>query len=120
MPRVKPWSLVAEHAYNPVHSHDDTVSSVGIIEERPVNPYKLNLCLSDLLRDKGAGIFRMKGVLHLADNLNRFVFQGVHMLFDGQADWPWRADEPRLSQMIFIGRALDRAELTAGFRACLD
>ena len=42
------------------------------------------------------------------------------MLFDGQADWPWRADEPRLSQMIFIGRALDRAELTAGFRACLD
>jgi G3E family GTPase len=78
-------SPVAEHAYNPGHSHDDTVSSVGIVEERPVNPYKLNLWLSDLLRDKGADIFRMKGVLHLADNLNRFVFQGVHMLFDGQA-----------------------------------
>lgn len=113
-------SPMAEHAYNPGHSHDDTVSSVGIVEERPVNPYKLNLWLSDLLRDKGADIFRMKGVLHLADNLNRFVFQGVHMLFDGQAGRPWRADEPRLSQMIFIGRALDRAELTAGFRACLD
>ena len=66
------------------------MSSVGIVEERPVNPHKLNLWLSDLLRDKGADIFRMKGVLHLADNLNRFVFQGVHMLFDGQADRPWR------------------------------
>ena len=119
-PSGQPLQPTYAHAYQAGHSHDDTVSSVGIVEERPVNPYKLNLWLSDLLRDKGADIFRMKGVLHLADNLNRFVFQGVHMLFDGQADRPWRADEPRLSQMIFIGRALDRAELTAGFRACLD
>lgn len=119
-PRGQPLKPVFEHAYNAGHTHDAAVSSVGIVEERPVNPFKLNLWLSDLLRDRGADIFRMKGVLHLADNLNRFVFQGVHMLFDGQADRPWRADEPRLSQMIFIGRALDRAELTAGFRACLD
>ncbi len=119
-PSGQPLQPIYAHAYQAGHSHDDTVSSVGIVEERPVNPYKLNLWLSDLLRDKGADIFRMKGVLHLADNLNRFVFQGVHMLFDGQPDRPWRADEPRLSQMIFIGRALDRAELTAGFRACLD
>jgi G3E family GTPase len=80
----------------------------------------LHQWLSDLLRDKGADIFRMKGVLHLADNANRFVFQGVHMLFDGQADRPWRADEPRLSQMIFIGRRWIGRTLTAGFRACLD
>ena len=119
-PRGQPLKPVFEHAYNAGHTHDAAVSSVGIVEERPVNPYKLNLWLSDLLRDRGADIFRMKGVLHLAENAHRFVFQGVHMLFDGQADRPWRADEPRVSQMIFIGRDLDRAELTAGFRACLD
>jgi G3E family GTPase len=119
-PNGQPLQPIYAHAYNPGHTHDDSVSSVGIVEERPVNPFKLNLWLSDLLRDKGADIFRMKGVLHLADNANRFVFQGVHMLFDGQADRPWRADEPRLSQMIFIGRDLDRADLNAGFRACLD
>jgi hypothetical protein len=92
------------------------VSSVGIIEERPVNPFKLHQWITDLLLDKGADMFRMKGMLHLADNANRFVFQGVHMLFDGQADRPWRADEPRLSQMVFIGRHLDRTDTDRRFR----
>ena len=119
-PNGQPLQPLYAHAYNAGHTHDDSVSSVGIVEERPVDPLKLNRWLSDLLRDKGADIFRMKGVLHLADSANRFVFQGVHMLFDGQADRPWHADEPRVSQMIFIGRHLDRADLTAGFRACLD
>ena len=119
-PNGQPLQPLYAHAYNPGHTHDDSVSSVGIVEESPVDPLKLNRWLSDLLRDKGADIFRMKGVLHLADSANRFVFQGVHMLFDGQADRPWHADEPRVSQMMFIGRHLDRADLTAGFRACLD
>jgi len=119
-PQGQPVQPLFSRAYNPSHTHDDAVSSVGIIEERPVNIHKLNLWLSELLRNQGADIYRMKGVLHLADNLNRFVFQGVHMLFDGQADRPWRDDEARQSQMIFIGRNLDRVDLTAGFRACLD
>ncbi len=119
-PNGRPLQPLYAHTYNAGHTHDDSVSSVGIEEEHPVDPFKLNLWLSNLLRDKGADIFRMKGVLHLADNANRFVFQGVHMLFDGQADRPWQADERRLSQMVFIGRHLDRATLTAGFRDCLD
>lgn len=118
-PSGQPLQPIYAHAYHAGHAHDDSVSSVGLVDERPVDPFKLNRWLSDLLRDKGADIFRMKGVLHLADNANRFVFQGVHMPFDGQADRPWHADEPRLSQMIFIGRHLDREDLTAGFRACL-
>lgn len=118
-PDGQPVQPHSARAYNAGHTHDDSVSSVGLVEERPIDASKLNQWLSALLRDKGADIFRMKGVLHLADNANRFVFQGVHMLFDGQPDRPWRADEPRLSQMIFIGRHLDRAALTAGFRACL-
>ncbi|WP_373071163.1 GTP-binding protein, partial [Gemmatimonas sp.] len=48
----------------------------------------------------------------------RFVFQGVHMLFDGRPDRPW-GDAPRSSQLVFIGRHLDRQALNDGFRACL-
>ncbi|MBM3450437.1 MAG: GTP-binding protein, partial [Armatimonadetes bacterium] len=48
----------------------------------------------------------------------RFVFQGVHMLFDGRPDRPW-GDQPRRNQLVFIGRKLDRHELEAGMRACL-
>ena len=103
----------------PGHEHDETVSSVGIEETRELDPKKLNSWLSDLLQSKGADIFRMKGILNVKGSANRFVFQGVHMLFEGKADRPWKTGELRRSQMIFIGRKLDREGLNAGFRRCL-
>jgi G3E family GTPase len=106
-------------AFAPGHTHDATVSSVGIVEERPVDPRKLNNWISTLLREKGVDIFRMKGILNLKGLEQRFIFQGVHMLFDGKQDRRWRDDESRRSQLIFIGRNLDRGELEEGFRACL-
>ena len=61
----------------------------------------------------------MKGVLNIKGDDKRFVFQGVHMLFDGRPDRPWKPGEARANKLIFIGRNLDRAELTSGFRKCL-
>ena len=78
----------------------------------------MNAWLSTLLRTQGPDIYRMKGVLSIASDPNRFVFQGVHMLFDGRPDRPW-GKQPRKNELIFIGRNLDRDALTAGFRACL-
>jgi len=75
--------------------------------------------MSTLLREKGVDIFRMKGILNLKGIERRFIFQGVHMLFDGKQDRRWKDDESRRSQLIFIGRNLDRDELEEGFRACL-
>jgi G3E family GTPase len=60
----------------------------------------------------------MKGILSIAKQSRRFVFQGVHMLFDGRPDKEW-GDEPRNNQLVFIGRNLNRAELTEGFYSCL-
>ncbi|MEY4200915.1 MAG: hypothetical protein RLZZ265_2655 [Verrucomicrobiota bacterium] len=109
--------LAVEHAAG--HTHDNTVSSVGITEDAPLDPKQLNAWLSELLATKGADIFRMKGILNVVGTANRFVFQGVHMLFDGKADRPWKDGEHRVSRMVFIGRNLDRAALTTGFRNCL-
>lgn len=107
------------HEYKPDHEHDEEVSSVGITIPGDLDPTKLNLWMSGLLQRKGADIFRMKGVLSIANDPNRFVFQGVHMLFDGRPDRPWKPTETRGNKLIFIGRHLDREALTAGFRACL-
>jgi G3E family GTPase len=107
------------HEYKPDHEHDEEVSSVGITLPGDLDEAKLNTWLSRLLAEKGPDIFRMKGVLAVKGDDNRFVFQGVHMLFDGQADRPWKAGEARGNKLIFIGRNLDRAELTEGFRSCL-
>ena len=101
------------------HVHDETVSSVGSMEAGPLNPKKLNEWISTLLREKGQDIFRMKGVLNIAGDAKRFVFQGVHMQFDGRPHTPWKEGETRASKLVFIGRDLNRAELTEGFRSCL-
>ncbi|HAB16468.1 MAG TPA: GTP-binding protein [Verrucomicrobiota bacterium] len=101
------------------HTHDQTVTSVGFEERQELDAKRLNAWLSELLQTKGQDIFRMKGILNLKGSVNRFVFQGVHMLFEGKADRPWKEGEERKSQLVFIGRNLDRAALLAGFRRCL-
>ncbi len=113
-------ALVATHTreYKPDHEHDEEVSSVGITIAGDLEPQRFNQWLGGVLRTQGPDIFRMKGVLSIAGDDRRFVFQGVHMLFTGQPDRPWGSDK-RHNALIFIGRNLDRAALNEGFRACL-
>ncbi len=100
------------------HSHDDQVTSVGIHLDGEIDGDRLNKWVSQLLRENGTDIFRMKGILNIKGSTSRFVFQGVHMLFDGRQDRPW-GSEPRASDLVFIGRKLDREALTRGFERCL-
>ncbi len=106
-----------EYAHS--HSHDQSVTSVGITDDAPLDSKRFNKWMSTILRTKGVDIFRMKGILNFQNADTRFVFQGVHMLFDGKPDRAWKPEEKRRSQLIFIGRNLDRSELIAGFRDCL-
>ena len=100
------------------HEHDDEVGSFAIERDGDVDPDKLNEWLGTLLREKGVDIFRMKGFISLAGEKERFVFQGVHMLFDGQPEKPW-GDSVRRNQLVFIGRNLDEPAMRQGFEACL-
>jgi G3E family GTPase len=106
------------------HEHDSSVTSVGIQIEGPCDFGRLNAWLGKLLKDKGADIFRSKGVLHVHGSDDRHVFQGVHMLLtfgnSGEGTGrPWGKDEPRLNRLVFIGRNLDRKELNDSFEKCL-
>jgi G3E family GTPase len=101
------------------HVHDDTVTSVGIRLAGDLVMARLNAWLAKLLREQGVDIFRMKGVVAVQGEAQKFAFQGVHMLFVGEPLTPWKDGEARGSKIIFIGRHLDRAALTAGFEGCL-
>jgi G3E family GTPase len=101
------------------HEHDDSVYSVALVEKGAIDGEKLNAWLSELLRTQGPDIFRMKGILNIAGEDNRFVFQGVHMIFDGKADRPWKENETRKNELVFIGRNLDEAKLKQDFLACI-
>ncbi|MFN7543273.1 MAG: CobW family GTP-binding protein [Acidobacteriota bacterium] len=104
--------------FKPDHEHDEEVSSVGITTPGDLDSKRFNSWMSELLQNRGTDIFRMKGIVSIAGRPERFVFQGVHMLFDGRPDRPWGA-EPRRNQLIFIGRNLDREALQKGFLRCL-
>ena len=113
--RVEP---LLTREYKPDHEHDDEVSSVGITTPGELDLDRFQGWLRELLATRGPDIFRMKGILSFRGMAERYVFQGVHMLFDGRPDRPW-GGEPRRNSLIFIGRNLDRDELNAGFNACL-
>jgi G3E family GTPase len=109
------WDRTFRHE----HTHDEEVSSVGISTPGDLDGKRLNDWISELLRVKGGDIYRMKGVLSVKGTNKRLVFQGVHMLFDAKFDREWRGDENRTNTLVFIGKHLDRAALTEGFKACL-
>lgn len=101
------------------HEHDETVGSVALVEAGEIDGQKLNGWLSNLLQTQGPDIFRMKGILNIQGEDQRFVFQGVHMLFDGRPDRQWKPNETRKNELVFIGRNLNAAQLKEDFRACL-
>jgi G3E family GTPase len=113
---LDPHFLEAGHHH--AHHHDEEVTSVGITTPGDLDLEKFNAWMGELLMTQGPDIFRMKGVLSIQGHAERFVFQGVHMQFDGRADRPW-GSEPRHNALIFIGRRLDRGALNEGFRSCL-
>jgi G3E family GTPase len=101
------------------HEHDETVASIAIVEPGALHGDRLNAWMGELLRDHGPDIFRMKGILNIDGEDCRFVFQGIHMLFDGREDRPWRPDETRKNELVFIGRNLESLNLLERFRECL-
>jgi G3E family GTPase len=102
------------------HEHDTSVSSVSINES--VELVDLSLVedwIGELLRTKGADLYRMKGVLNIKHSEQRFVYHAVHMIFNGEFMEDWAEDEERGSKLVFIGKNLDAAALRARFAECL-
>lgn len=101
------------------HEHDETVTAIAISQTGIVNGDKLNRWLYQLVQVIGQDIFRMKGILNVDDEDRRFVFQGVHMTLDGRPGKPWKPDEIKTNELVFIGRHLNEYDLKQGFLTCL-
>ncbi len=100
------------------HYHDEDMQSVAIAHDGDVDPAKFMPWLNDLVQREGGKILRSKGILSFKGEPKRFVFQGVHMMLDGDVQRDWKPDEKRLSKVVFIGRDLPEAAIREGFRAC--
>ena len=94
------------------HQHDETVSSVSVKFEGELMVRGLSRWIDKLIQEKGADLFRYKGVMAVKGSEAKFIFQGVGMLFTGGfSDFTWAPDEKRECRFVFIGRNLDKKAL---------
>lgn len=100
------------------HHHSEEVRSMSFTIPGDVDPEKFMPWINDISQAQGPNILRSKGILAFKDEPRRFVFQGVHMILDGDLQRDWKPDEKRESRLVFIGRDLDEGELRKGFMAC--
>jgi G3E family GTPase len=109
-----------EHAHHGLkHYHDEDIQSVALSIEGDIDPEKFVPWLQDYVQREDASILRAKGILSFKNEPKRFVFQGVHMLLDGDLQREWKPRERRLSRLVFIGRNLKKDEITRGFMSCV-
>lgn len=104
------------------HEHDQRVTSTSARFEGELNVNKLDRWIGELMRDKGEDLFRYKGVLAVKGMDQKFVFQGVHMLFGGEFSEDiglWKEGETRECRFVFIGKNLDHKKLEEGLMDCM-
>ena len=101
------------------HYHDEDMQSLSLASDRPLNPDKFFPWVQDLVAKEGQKILRSKGILSFKDDPERFVFQGVHMILDGDHQRPWKEGEERNSRIVFIGRDLPEEKIRKGFESCV-
>jgi G3E family GTPase len=107
------------HEHEHDHKHDSGIISVSLTAHTPLDGTRISLWLNGLVASKGQDILRAKGIIDVASEERRLVFQAVHMLLEGDLQQPWKPEEPRYSRLVFIGRNLDKDALRAGFESCI-
>jgi G3E family GTPase len=102
------------------HEHDDGVTSISLTVDAPLNMEQFNEWIGTVLMEQGQDLLRTKGILNFQGADDRFAFQAVHMIADGDFIGPWKASDTRQSRIVFIGRDLNRPQLRRGFEACVS
>ena len=98
------------------HEHAAGIRSVSLV--LPPRPFDGGRCAPGSKRSSPSAartFSRGKGILDVAGEARRLVFQSVHMLQECEFQRPWRTDERRASRLVLIGRNLDEAALQAAF-----
>ncbi len=114
---VRGFNLHAGMHLRPVRNAPsvDRISSMVLRSEQPLDIDTLSAFMNELLEEHGTQLLRYKGVLSIAGEDRRLVFQGVLKLYGFDWDTPWAADEPRESVMVFIADELPEAKIREQF-----
>jgi len=108
------------------HQHDSSITSFGVHIEGEFIPTALNDWLSTLMREKGADLYRSKGILAIVGSDEKYIFQAVHMIMKmgssselGMDHKAWGEGEKRINKFCFIGKNLNKEEMIAELQKCM-
>ncbi|MGT2440595.1 CobW family GTP-binding protein [Bradyrhizobium betae] len=107
------------HGHGLKHYHDEDMQSLSLKTDKPLDPNVFMPWLQNLVQVEGGKILRSKGILSFHDDDDRYVFQGVHMMLEGDHQRKWKDGEPRQSRLVFIGRELPEETIRKGFESCI-
>lgn len=102
----------------PAPLHDHGIHSIVLSTRRPLDALRVQAWLTELVRTHGADILRAKGILDIAGDPRRLVFQSVHMVMEGDWQRAWTAHDDRYSRLVLIGRHLQADAWQAELDAC--
>jgi len=108
-----------DHGHGLKHYHDEEMQSLALRSDKPLDPMLFMPWLQNLVQAEGQKILRSKGILAFAGDDDRYVFQGVHMMLEGDHQRKWKDGEKRESRVVFIGRELPEELIRAGFESCI-
>ncbi len=95
----------------------DRISTLVLRTESALDIDRLSDFMNELLETHGKQLLRYKGVLNIAGESRKLVFQGVLKLYGFDWDAEWAEGETRESVMVFIADELPEATIRAGFEA---
>ncbi len=96
------------------HGHDSDVTSFVLSSDKPLDLEKVGRWIGEHIVLNAPNLLRYKGILDIQGMDDRFVFQGVHEHFENKRDQPW-GEAGRVSQVVIIGKDLDRAAFEKSF-----
>jgi G3E family GTPase len=101
------------------HYHDEDMQSLSLRTTKPLDANAFMPWLQGLVAAEGQKILRSKGILSFQGDDDRYVFQGVHMMLEGDHQRAWKDGEKRESRLVFIGRELPEQAIRDGFESCI-
>ena len=100
---------------NTRHHHD--IESFSFEFEQPFSVEKFEFFVQTLSEKEK--VYRSKGFISIAGNPRRAIFHGVNNRFTILWDRLWEKGETRKSQLVFIGKNLNEADIRAQLEKCL-
>ena len=103
----------AAHGSRP-HDHGE-IEAASYLFDRPFAAARFR----SFIAERPANVIRAKGILHVDGDDHRRIFHLVGGRAAVTVGEPWRATDERRTEIVFIGRRLDRAQLAEGLESCL-